>query len=129
MLLRSNDTVDELLILLSLVKPTEVEGAKILAFLEHRQMDWTLLYDLAKANQTTPLVWINLIRIKAQNLCPAFIAEKFSTDSMAIHEINKNRINTGLKLLQAFSDAGVKVALLKGIFFAEKFTAIAPTKK
>jgi hypothetical protein len=117
MLVSKNETADELLILLSMAKlqNSQLESIKNIS----QNVDWKIVFQLAKVNQTIPLVWHNLKVSQLDYLVPPDLAEKFLIESEKIKAINALRIKTGLLLLKELSNHGVKVAILKGIYFAE----------
>ena len=117
MLLDENAVVDELLILLSLAKLSSDEKNKILVLFP--LADSVLLFKLAKENQTIPLIWKTINDLGLNNQLTEVTQRDFAIESEMIAKNNHNRIESGKILLKDFTNSGVRVVLLKGIYFAE----------
>ena len=119
MLLPANEIVDNTLILLSLVKTDAHELKNTQDNCRRPDFNWELLYQLAKLNETIPLVLSNLSAYHLLQFCPEPLVEKMQCYAKYIGNINQARIDTGKILLQEFDKKNIKVVLLKGFYFAQ----------
>ncbi|WP_419419424.1 nucleotidyltransferase family protein [Legionella sp. D16C41] len=117
--LPANNTVDKAIILLSLVKIDAKELKELQEICHQSDFNWELLYQLAELNETVPLVLNNLRTHQLLPFCPTSLVKQMQGYANDIAKANQLRIETGKILLQEFAKKNIKVALLKGIFFAE----------
>jgi hypothetical protein len=108
---------ERLLVLASLVAPTEAERAEM-AVLAGGITDWAAFLTLAQVNATVPLVQRRLERERLFGMVPADIAKGFHAVSSSIAEANDRRLDGALELLRRFDQAGVRCVVLKGMLFA-----------
>jgi hypothetical protein len=109
---------EELLVLLSMLNLTETENQKLQALLS-KPIDWNEFLNLCDINQTSPLIYYRLLELNQLNNLPLQQIDQLKESALRIKTDNQNRINSGVPLIQAMKEAGVRVIILKGMYFAE----------
>ncbi len=119
-MIAAGGTADErLLVLASLIAPTEAERAEI-ASLAGEITDWAGFLNLAKVNATIPLVQRRLEHEQLFGMVPVDVAKGFLAVSSTIAETNDLRLRGSLELLHRFDAAGIRCVVLKGMLFASE---------
>lgn len=116
--MEKNMPQERLLILMSLAKlhDEEMDEAKKLA----KQVDdWDLFWELSYTNRVVPLVKSNLEKIGAFSALPPSIQDKFIKRSNKIREMNKARLQAGVRFMEKLRENQIPVVILKGVNFAE----------
>jgi hypothetical protein len=109
-----------LLALLSRIKRTELEERMI-----HRRMgrieNWHRFYELAQLNRYAAFVYKNLKAMGLEHHVADDVSELFEKNIKNIETVNQNRLDEAKVFLKEFSERGIEVVILKGIYFAETF--------
>lgn len=108
-------------IMLSLATYTDAERAELAACLADPAFDWARLHALLAHNVVLPQAYRQLRATGNWESVPAELARDWAGLAAAIGERNHARLETARPLFAAMADAGIRVALLKGIYFAPTY--------
>lgn len=117
-----NPTVSELklLSLLSRIKRTQVENKEIHKLIG-KVSNWDNFYELSHLNRYAPFVYKNLKALGLEHHISDSATERFIKNIKRIEQTNKSRLEEAQKFLKLFSDRGIEVVILKGIYYGETF--------
>lgn len=93
------------------------------------QLDWERLFGLAELNAVLPLALAGLRAAELGASMPAELATRWEAKAAPIRERNEKRVAWARKMLEALSQAGVEVIVLKGSMFAEEIYGNRAYKK
>lgn len=117
-----NPTVSELklLSLLSRINCSPIENKEIQKLIG-KVSDWDNFYELAHLNRYAPFVYKNLVSMGLEHHISEVATEKFIENAKRIERVNKARLKEAQKFLKLFSERGIEVVILKGIYYGETF--------
>ncbi|HEY9720923.1 MAG TPA: nucleotidyltransferase family protein [Oscillatoriaceae cyanobacterium] len=121
--------VERLTLLLSLACHTPEERAELDAIAADPALDWAAVDRLASHNAIRPLAHRHLRDTGHWPRVPAAIAEPWQAFAERIAETNRLRLETAQPIFAAAAARGVRIAVLKGIYFAPTYYGDPAYKK
>lgn len=120
---------ERLTLLLSLARHTPDERAELDAIAADPALDWAEVDRLASHNAIRPLACRHLHDAGHWPRVPTAIAEPWQAFATRVAEVNRARLDTARPLFAAAAARGVRIAILKGIYFAPTYYGDANYKK
>lgn len=112
---------ERLTLLCSLAKHTDAESAEFHALATRADLDWVAVDQLVSHNAIRPLAYRHFVRGGLWSRVPVGLAQPWEAFSGAIGERNQARLDTARPLFHEAAEAGIQLALLKGIHFAPTY--------
>lgn len=109
---------DQLLSLLTLVEPNELEKEQIVQAI-NRVCNWNRWYEVASFNKIVPMCYYSLLQLNLKHLLPEPIFFKMEAEAMEVKKANELRNKEAAIFLKEFQKNNIAVALLKGVAFGE----------
>lgn len=114
-------TAERLAVLLSLARHTDAERAELAALAMDAALDWQALDRLCTHNAIRPLAYKHLAAQGHWARVPEAVAAPWAEFSASIGARNALRLETATPLFADAARAGIRIAVLKGVYFAEAY--------
>lgn len=114
-------SAERLAVLLSLAHHHAAERAELDALAADPALDWAAVDALCTQNAIRPIAYKHLAATGHWQRVPEAIAAPWQAFSASIAERNQLRLETARALFTEAAQAGLRIALLKGIYFAPTY--------
>lgn len=111
---------ERLVLLCTLVAPTDLERAELAALARGADVDWSEFDELTRAGATVPLVLSRLDAEDLGHLVPTGVRAALDSVAGTIAGTNQRRLAAAIPMLRALDTAGVHCVVLKGMLFADE---------